>query len=104
MVNELSIEVEELRQCIAILLDHLEAQGPVIHIPQEYYWAIDGNARYDTGCEPSELSIGCLSDDLHQIRRLKRDDANEPVLQHLVWLGAILTSIGERPVYRRNAT
>ena len=102
MATNLSIEVNELRQLITIVLNHLEAQGRVISIPQEYYWAISGDARYNMECEPSGLTIGSLNDDVHQMQQLRGTDAKDLVPQHFVWLGAILTAIGERPAYLRN--
>lgn len=94
----MTLSITELRQLTAVLYDHLEAAnaGP-IEIENDYYWSIPRTQRHDPMNEPTEFTIGQLSDDLMELRRIK-DGSAEPIGYALVWLSSVLREIGEGAV------
>ena len=60
------VNIMELREVTNKLLDYLAAQGhQSIEIPDDYYWCIPPDQRYDALRDPdlSQLGLGQLTDD-----------------------------------------
>lgn len=92
------ITTTELRQAMARLLDHLDDTGrTVLTIAKDYYWSIPVNQRYDASKEPTEFTVGQLSDDWSELRRII-DGQSPPLGYALVWFGAVVRAIGEEYV------
>ena len=94
----MSVTLEELRRITATLYDHLETRGVrTIDLDGDYYWSIPREQRNDPTQEPTVKSIGQLSDDLEELRRIQRGET-EPIGYALVWLASILREVGEQTV------
>jgi hypothetical protein len=93
-----AITVHELRAITTILLDHLEANGDVeIELKRDYYWNIPNEQIYHLLSEPTNLTVGQLYDDWHNLQELLKPDG-DPIAYHLVWLAAILRYVGQELV------
>ncbi len=91
----MKITTNELRTAALDLLEHLDRMGhAVVEVDDDFYWDVPESARYDRYQQPTQLTLGQLSDDLSEIRRLI-DGSKEPLGYGLVWLAAILRRIGE---------
>ena len=103
MDGNLKIETKDLKTWAGILLDEIASSTPVIELPQEYYWAIPSSDRYDMSREGPRSTIGSLSEDVMQMQRLISIRSSDGMInQQLIWLGAIITAIGEREGYLRD--
>ena len=91
----MNISVVELKVAIEKLLTLVCATTPVVTIEVDYYWDVSPGARYDNYKQPTDLSVGQLSDDWTEIRRIL-DGTAEPVPYALVWAAALLRRIGEQ--------
>jgi hypothetical protein len=92
----MKISVHELLEVIRILRDHLQAtQPPEINVEEDYYWHIPESERYDPYKKPSELTLGQLSDDWSELRKLLDQD-RVPAGLDFVWLASILRKLGEK--------
>ena len=91
----MKIKVKELREVANILFDHLEECGvSEQEIEHDYYWDIPTSERYDVSIEPSNMTIGQLTDDWAELQKiLKSPDTS--VAYALVWYGAIIRAMGE---------
>ena len=92
--QELVVQVDELRNFAALLLDHLEEHsGASIELDHDYYCNIPSDERYQVYEKPENLDIGQLADDLERLRALATD--SDLVIGHaLMWLGELLRAIG----------
>ena len=91
----MTINLEELRQIVSVLLDSLEENTNSIAIDADHYWDVPEKARYDNYDTPTELSIGQLTDDWNELQRIGRGET--PALPYaLVWLSTLLRRIGEQ--------
>ena len=89
------IHVSELSKLSEELIAHLRAvAGEKIDIPVDYYWNLTKDQKYNPYEQPSELTMGQLSDDWSELHKVINGDA-EPISYHLVWLTAILRALGE---------
>ncbi len=97
--RSLPIPIAELRVLVDAVLSHVEeVNGPLVQIPHDLFWALHAPAMYDFSSSPEgqtdgltapELTIGSLKDSWEF---LHRDDGH--VAYEAVWLGQILTAIG----------
>lgn len=94
----MDVNVAELRAVADRLFAHLLESGrDVVSVPHDYYWSIPKETRYDPYSQPSELTLGQLSDDLAELKRIENGEA-EPLSYALVWLAAVIRAIGEEAV------
>jgi hypothetical protein len=91
----MDIKVSQLRTATERLLAHLESKGDTVNVEADFYWNIPAPARYNPYEEPKELTLGQLSDDWGELSRIAEGEA-EPINYALVWLGAVMTAIGEQ--------
>jgi hypothetical protein len=90
----LRIPVDDLRRAAELLLDHIRpAEGDVIELEQDMFWAVPPDALYDVYQEPTELSVGQLTDSWGNVSKLVRGEAS-PLSYDLVWLSDVLRAIG----------
>lgn len=66
----------------------------MLPLVQDYYWSIPREQRGNYSGEPTEHTLGQLSDDLAELRRINAGEA-EPVGYAFVWLAAVLRELGE---------
>lgn len=93
----MKLSLADLRALTQKLLDYLEEQGhKTLELPQEYYWHIPKEAKYDQPVAPASevLSLGQLSFDWENLQSLL-EEKHDPVGYDLVWLAAILRALGE---------
>ncbi|MFO0961200.1 MAG: hypothetical protein U0800_27785 [Isosphaeraceae bacterium] len=91
----MQISTEELIKATEALLVHLRAGGrEALEIPHDFYWFVPTDQRYDAYKEPAGLTVGQLSDDWAELRKLAIGEA-EPVNYAFVWLASILRALGE---------
>lgn len=96
----LQVDINEVEKALQHLLQELRRrQGDVIEIdPIDYYWAIDKDELYNPHADPTHLTLGQLTDDLQEIKKLAKHEA-EPVSQDLVKISSVLAAIGHRTVW-----
>lgn len=91
----MKVDTATLRKLSEKLLSHLEQRGyGAVELPADYYWHIPKEQRYDMNRQPSDLSIGQLSDDWHELQKILSGES-EPLGYALVWLASILRAAGE---------
>ena len=91
----MKVSTEELREFLEVILKRLEDRGKQeIHIEADFYWHVPQEAWNDPYVEPKDLTLGQLSDDIAELRRIT-SGASDPLVYAAVWLGAILRAVGE---------
>ena len=94
----MKITTKELRQAVELLLSHLEQKGQTeFHIDEDFYWDVSPESRYDQYAEPTEHSVGQLSEDWGNVRGIV-NGSGEPLGYGLVWAANVLRRIGEKSV------
>ena len=92
----MTVDIEELRKIVTALLDVLETEGSSVEIADDYYWDVPEKYRYQVYESPAELTVGQLTDDWNELRRISCDEV-DPFPYALVWAASILRRIGEVP-------
>ena len=89
------VTVQQLRAAAQTLFCHLENNGvSSVTLLEDYYWDVPAANRYDRYQEPTQHTIGQLSDDLAELQRMV--DGTRPIIGYgLVWLAAVLRRVGE---------
>ena len=92
----MEISTDEIRSFTECLCDHLEQTGrSTVNLKGDYYWVINPDQLQLLENEPNDFSIGQLSDDLSELRKISAEDA--PAIGHgFVWLGHLLTILGNQ--------
>jgi len=94
----MQITTRELRQAVTKVLDHLEDTArAVLTIDKDYYWSIPADQRYDPYQQPTDLTLGQLSDDWCEVKKII-EGQSAPIGYALVWLSSIILAIGEEKV------
>jgi hypothetical protein len=92
--ESLLVSVAELRRSVDVLLSHVEATaGDTIALNWDYFWSVPPGTLYDVAGEPSELTVGQLSESLQHLRELVQDE-DRALSYHLVWLADVLRALG----------
>lgn len=92
------ITIGQLKAISDLLLSHLEKNGVnEVDVAADFYWDIPASKRYDQYKEPKEHTVGQLSDDISELRRIL-DGGAPPVGYGLVWLSTVLRRIGETSI------
>ena len=90
----MTVDLRELRTIITMLLDVAEENGIKVESKRDYYWDVSAEDRYDPYTQPAQLTIGQLSDDWNELRRIGRGET--PALPYaLVWLASVIRCMGE---------
>jgi hypothetical protein len=89
------ITVAELRNTAELFFSYLESKDiKSVTFSEDYYWDVPAEIRYNPYQQPTEHTIGQLSDDLAELRRMT--EGSRPVIAYgLVWLAALLRRVGE---------
>lgn len=94
----MEVTIAELRIVANRLFDNLDKAGrQAITIPHDYYWSVPQDERYDPYKQPSELTLGQLSDDIRELRRIATGEA-QPLAYAFVWFSSIARALGEEVV------
>ena len=81
-----------------LVIEHLNNQHiAVAELPEDYYWEISEEQRYDPAQNPKDLRLGQLSEDWDRVQQIVKGDA-PPVGYALVWLASLLRKIGSANV------
>lgn len=89
----MNISITEIEKVAIMLLASLKkSKGDNIVVEKDLYWSIPVEELYDPYREPSEFTLGQLSDDLQEIKRLSVNpkDAVPYDLERLAMLIKIL--------------
>ncbi len=94
------IDINEVEKALSNLLNELRNQkGDVIEIePVDYYWAIDRDELYNPYNDPTHLTLGQLTDDLEEMKKLG-DSGAAPVAQNWVKISPVLAALGHKTVW-----
>ena len=89
---------QELRQVFDVLIRHVEERyGSTIDVDADYFWSIPPNEIYHVYHQPTELTIGQLTESLDNIRNVAADPEHA-FSYALVWLGDVLRAAGHKLV------
>jgi hypothetical protein len=96
----LRVDINEIERALLNVLQELRNQkGDVIEMePVDYYWAIDRDELYNPYNDPTHLTLGQLTDDLQEIKKLANCES-EPVSQDFVKVSSILAAIGHKTAW-----
>lgn len=95
MTQQIDIPVDILRRAATILLDRLEAEtGASVALDKDMFWAIPPEHRSNPYVEPSEFTIGQLSESLENVSQVI-EDPDSATSFGLVWLADLLRAAGE---------
>ena len=72
-----------------------EAGADAVDLSDDFYWFIPREERYNPHAAPRNMTMGQLTDDWNEVRKIANGDA-PPIAYSLCWLAAILTAAGER--------
>jgi hypothetical protein len=90
----MTIEISKLREVISVLLDHLEeVHGGVVDLDADFFWNIPKESLYDPYQQPTELTLGQLTESWRNIESI-RSDSDDVINYGLVWLADVLRAIG----------
>ncbi len=96
--KNLTVSLDEIEKAVLLVFKHLKDQQIVqAEIPEDYYWEIAEEDRYDPAKTPIDLSLGQLSEDWERLRQILQGDA-PPVGYALVWVASLLRKIGSSNV------
>ena len=88
------VRLDEIEKAIHLVIEHLKKQHIVVaELPEDYYWEISEEQRYDPAQNPNDLSLGQLSEDWERVQQIVNGDA-PPVGYAFVWLASLLRKIG----------
>ncbi|SRR5260221_14206217 len=90
----MTVDIEELRKIVAMLLDVVESDRATVEIEDDYYWDVPKDDRYKVYVSPADLTLGQLTDDWNELRRIGRGEV-DALPYALVWASSILRRIGE---------
>ena len=73
MREAVTLDLDALREAIAMCLDHCErVLGRQVDLGADFYWLIEADSAFDLTQEPS-VNTGELSDDLTEIARMRHE-------------------------------
>lgn len=92
------VPVDQLRQVFELLVAHVVKDAETdFPVSQDYFWSIPSPERYDVYNEPSELTIGQVSESWANLQSMLEDDS-KTLGYGLVWLADVLRAIGDEAV------
>jgi hypothetical protein len=95
MAEYVQVKIEFLEAISKILLGHLRnQQGDSIALEKDLFWSIPGEQIYDVYSEPTELTIGQLTDALANLNEVAVNP-DSATSYALVWLADILRAVGQ---------
>jgi hypothetical protein len=87
------VQAEDLKRVLGVLLDHAAKDG-VLRIPDEAFWSVPAPAVYDVYHDPSDLTIGMVSESWENLAAIIRDP-DRAIDYGLVWLAEVLRAAGD---------
>lgn len=96
MAEPLAVPLRGLLTTIELVLGHLEATaGPQVVLDHDYFWSVPPEDRYGVYEEPSEFTVGQLSECLSNIAAVA-ERGDQTAVYALVWVGEVLQALGEQ--------
>ncbi|MBE1500487.1 hypothetical protein H4696_007587 [Amycolatopsis lexingtonensis] len=89
------IPLSRLREVTELLLAQAERAGGSVALRHDLFWELTPGQRYDLDREPSEHTIGQLSESWAQLVAMA-DDPDRAVGYGLVWLADVLRALGQQ--------
>ena len=87
------VNIDELSKVITILLTNLKtSKGNEVELTNDYYWDISSEQIYNPYEDPTDMSLGQLSDDLNEVNRLL-SSSDEAIPYDLKRIAEILKAI-----------
>ena len=95
----MKVNLDEISKLVMILISNLkESKGTEIEINNDYYWDISSDQLYNPYDNPTNMSLGQLSDDLNEISRLFKSK-EEAIPYDLKRIAEILKTLSiENPI------
>lgn len=98
LASPMEINLQTLRKATSQILDHIEkTHGANLEIEEEYYWQIPQDERVNPYEAPATFELGQLTDDWQALQQIAAGKKS-PIGFNLVWLSAVLRSLGEKYV------
>ena len=96
--SNMRIDMDELVRVVGILVQHFkEQQKASVEVAEDYYWEIGEAQLYDPTKDPSDFSMGQLTEDWQRLSQIASGEA-PPIGYAFVWLGSVLRAIGQQNV------
>ncbi len=96
--DNLQLDFDDLIRALNVISEHIRQSHPEpLEISEDYYWEIAETQLYDPTQDPSDFSLGQLSEDWHRVSQILSGEA-PPIGYALVWLGSLLRVIGQRNI------
>lgn len=92
------VPVDQLRRVFELLVAHtIKNAGTELTVSMDYFWSMPAPERYDVYTEPSEFTIGQVSESWENLKVMLEDESK--VLGYgLVWLADVLRAVGDEAV------
>ena len=91
----MTVSIEEVQKVLNSIMDSIKERGVLkIEISEDYYWDIVKNDLYKIENQPKKMTLGSLSDDIEEVRKINNGDY-DPVAYNLHKVNAILRYISE---------
>nr|WP_199158658.1 hypothetical protein [Pedobacter sp. ASV2] len=93
------IRIDDLQKAIILLLSNFKTNiGDVIEIQNDFYWDIPSKELYNPYEEPKQLTLGQLSDDMNEVKRLT-DEPSSAISYDLKRISNIIKAMSiENPI------
>lgn len=89
------ISVQDVRRVLDLLLEWVQDQDGVIRVEAEEFWFVPGAEAYDPYREPSDLTMGTVSESWERLQQVL-SDPDLAIDYAFVWLSDVLRAIGDR--------
>ncbi|AEH09652.1 MULTISPECIES: hypothetical protein [Protofrankia] len=94
MSEHVSVPLETLTAAFALLIEHLRQEaGTEVSLDKDYFWSIPRELLYDVYAQPTDLTVGQLSESLADLQSALADPS-KVTTYGLVWLADLLKAIG----------
>lgn len=99
MSDQVRVPLEVLRRATQVILDQMEDSGvSELTLDKDYFWSIPPDAAYDVYNEPSNLTVGQLTECLDNLKVIVADPSRSTSFA-LVWLGELMRAVGQGAVW-----
>ena len=90
------IDINTLEKAACAIFQHLREQEiHVVDVEEDFYWDIDLSQKYSPYEEPTDMSLGQLTDNWESIQQIASGES-DAMGYALVWLAALCRYIGEK--------
>lgn len=94
MSDQIRIPIPTLKRSARVLLDHVEQlEGESVAIDKDFFWAISPDQLYDVFHEPSDFTVGQLSECLERAEAIVAQPT-DATSYGLVWLAELIRAVG----------